>query len=391
MALQFTDALELGKPRRTKEGYMAVRARAARAGVYDYLGREVDPEGRHFAADQVVKVYRPESEVFATDAVHSFLMKPITDDHPSVAVTADNWKTHAKGVNAGALRDGQYLAFDLVIMDRSAIEAVDAGKKQLSNGYGCEVEIGDGVAPDGTAYQATQRALRGNHVALVRAGRAGPECRIGDASHDGGNRIFESCDAATVILAPIEDQETNTMPHTLIIDGLQVPNVSDEAKAAIEKLQGQTAAAIAAKDAAETTVAALTADKAGLEVKVTALEQAVKDAKVTPAQLRDAAKAYDKLVADAKRLAPAFTITDAMDEPAIRKGVVAAKLGDRAKDYDDAAVSIAFDTLAAQLGDATTGGGTTVITAPLTADADKAVQDARAEMLADLRGEKKAA
>ena len=36
------------------------------------------------------------------------------------------------------------------------------------------------------------------------------------------------------------------MPHILIVDGLQVPNVSDEAKACIEKLQGQ----LTAKDTA---------------------------------------------------------------------------------------------------------------------------------------------
>jgi hypothetical protein len=47
---------------------MVVRARAARAGIYDYIGREVDPKGKTFAADQVVKVYRSEDEVFAPTA-----------------------------------------------------------------------------------------------------------------------------------------------------------------------------------------------------------------------------------------------------------------------------------------------------------------------------------
>jgi hypothetical protein len=79
----FADRLTIGDRRRTKEGYLAVRARAARAGIYDYLGREVDPEGKHFRTDQVVKVYRPETEVFAKDSVHSFMLKPITDNHPT--------------------------------------------------------------------------------------------------------------------------------------------------------------------------------------------------------------------------------------------------------------------------------------------------------------------
>jgi hypothetical protein len=340
MQIQFADALELGKPRRTREGYLAVRAKAARAGVYDYLGREVDPEGKHFSADQVVKVYRPEDEVFATDAVHSFLMKPITDEHPSQPVTADNWRQHAKGVNAGALRDGQYLAFDLVVMDRAAIEAVDAGKKQLSNGYACDLAFESGTTPLGDAYDAVQRQIRGNHIALVRAGRAGPECAIAD----GGKQKFEICDAATVILTALEDQETPTMPHTLIIDGLQVPNVSDEAKAAIEKLQGQITGLTADKAAAEKQVGELTATVQTKDGEIAGLNAKLKDAEVTPAKLQLLADARAKVVAAAQALQPGIVV-DGKTDAEIRKEAVGAKLGDAAKDMSDAAIEGAFAAL----------------------------------------------
>jgi hypothetical protein len=367
------DRLELGQPRRTKEGYLAVRAKAARAGVYDYRGREIDPEGQHFAADQVVKVYRPEDEVFDTESVRSFLLKPITNDHPAQPVTADNWKTVAKGVNAGAMRDGEYLAFDLVLMDAGTIDAVESGKKQLSNGYQCELEVGDGTAPDGTAYQATQRRIRGNHVAIVDKARAGAECRIGDAE-------CVSADAVDLLAKLLTDQRTYQpennsgnnppdarretsnpsgevhlsqdgglkMPHTLIIDGLQVPNVSDEAKAAIEKLQGQLnderTGRAADKTALETQVATLTTDKATLEAKVTTLEKQVEDSKITPTMLRDAAKAFAITAGKAKALG--VDVTDDMDEPAIMKAVVTAKLGDAAKDWTDIQIAASFATLA---------------------------------------------
>lgn len=367
----FADKLTLGTPRRTREGYLAVRAKAARAGIYDYLGREIDPEGKHFAADQVVKVYRPEDEVFAADSVHSFLLKPITDDHPAEPVTAADWAKKAKGVNAGAMRDGEYLAFDLVLMDADTIAKVEAGKRELSNGYQSQITIAtDGKHPDGTACDAWQSAIRGNHVAIVKAGRAGHECRIGDVA---------TCDAATVELLerlldgqtyaetdvgdknpksnarreasgpggggnPTQDGEVK-MPHVLIIDGLQVPNVSDEAKAAIEKLQGQVTAANDAKAKAETDLAKAVTDAAAKETKIADLLLQVEDAKVTPAMLREAGKTYQAVVDKATALG--VKVEDDMDEAAIMKAAVTAQVGDASKDWNDEQIAISFATLKA--------------------------------------------
>lgn len=361
----FADKLTLGTPRRTREGYLAVRAKAARSGVYDYRGIEVDPEGKRFKADEIVKVYRPENEVFNKDSVHSFLLKPITDDHPSEPVTADNWKAHAKGVNAGAMRDGEHLAFDLVVMDASAIDAIDKGKKELSNGYGCDLSFEDGVAPDGEAYQAVQRNIVGNHIALVRAGRAGPECRIGDAAPCDrmpqdplGELMWKMIndvlgDERTYNPNPNDNKNNPTnagrqsgdfkMPHTLMIDGLQVPNVSDEAKAAIEKLQGQVRASDEAKTKVETDLATAKTDLAARDAEIVNLKKSVEDAKVTPAQLRDQAKAYAQVCDKAKALKVEFA--EDADAETIKKAVVDAKMGDTAKDYDAKQVAAAFDVL----------------------------------------------
>lgn len=377
--VQFTDRLTIDRAHRTKDGYLRVVAKAARSGIQQYLGREVDPEGKHFAADQVVNVYRPPEEVFAADSVASFIGKPVTDDHPSVPVTAANWRDHSRGVIGGAVRDGEWLRFDLALMDAGTIEKVDAGKRELSNGYACDVSIESGITPAGEAYDAVQRKIRGNHVAVVDRARAGSEARISD----GGNDLFQTCDAATVILNPIDALEEKPVPKMIILDGLKV-DLSDEAavEAAITKLQGQVTAANDAKAKAETDLADATTKLAAAEVKVTSLEQAVADAKVTPAQLREAGKAYDKLVADAKRLAPALAITDAMDEDAIRKAVVDAKLGDKAKDYDAGKVAIAFDTLSAALADVDTK-HEPIGTPLVAADAEKLFADAQQKARAE--------
>jgi hypothetical protein len=370
MSLQFTDTLELGKPRRTKDGYLAVRAKAARTGVYQYAGREVDPDNAHGLRDlATVNVLRDEKTVFDAAAAHSFIGKPITDDHPSEAVNASNWKDHARGTIMGAKwEEGGYLAFDLLLTDGAAIAKVDAGKRELSNGYAAELEFGDFAAADGTNCQARQTSIVGNHIALVDRGRAGPECRISD----GGNELFQTCDAAPVILSNLDAPEEKPVKK-IMIDGLQVDLYDVAAvEVAIGKVQGQLTTALADKATAETQVATLTTDKATLEAKVTTLEKQVADAKLTPQQLRDAAAAFARTTDKAKALG--VTVTDSMDEPAIMKAVVLAKVGDAAKDWNDAQVTASFETLTK---DAKPTGGAQPIHTPIIV-ADAANKEAQA-------------
>lgn len=344
----FTDHLVLDAhaPRRTSDGYLAVRAKAARVGVYQYTGREVDPDNAHGLRDQAsVNVLRDEAAVFEPRAVRSFIGKPITNGHPTEAVNSGNWKQHSDGVVMGAIRDGDHLAFDLLLMDGAAIAEVEqaiadekagkapTGSVQLSNGYGASLQFGDFVAADGTKCPVRQDAITGNHVARVPAGRAGPEYRIGDAA---------ICDA---LPQPIFDSlTTQEKPvKTMLIDGLTVDvSNADTAVATITTLVAARDAATGKVTGLESQVAALTTDKATLEGKVKDLT----DAKPTPAQLRDAAKAYALVVDKAK--ANGVAVTDAMDEAAIIKATVLKHLGtmaDSAKEWTDAQFASSFAML----------------------------------------------
>jgi hypothetical protein len=407
----FADRLTLDAPRLTRDGYLVTRARAARTGFYSYDGAELDPDNAHGLRDAgMVNVLRDDATVFDAAAVRSFIGKPVTDDHPTAPVTAANWKDYARGIVMGAMRDGDYLAFDLMLTDADAIKKVQDGKRELSNGYSATLAFGDFKAPDGTPCVARQTALVGNHCAIVGLGRAGPECRIADSAvcesipvvledsvekatsflkkavalhekHMNGTapttgatgeksqmKMMEQMKAA---LAELEGKESGTkmadertyspptnphktgstnngdgrMPHTLIIDGLQVTEVSDQAKAAIEKLQGQAAAAIQAKDAADTKVGELTAAVSTKDGEIAALTQKVKDAEISPAQLEKLVADRSALIAQAKAIDPNI-VTDGKTEGEIRKAVVSTKLGDAAKDMNDGAIGGAFAVLA---------------------------------------------
>jgi len=372
---------------------MAVRARAARTGVYQYAGAEIDPNNEHGLRDTaVVNVLRDESEVFDERAVRSFIGKPITDDHPSQPVTADNWRTHARGTIMGAMRDGEYLAFDLMLTDAPTVAKVNAGKRELSNGYACDVEFGDFTAADGTKCAARQTNITGNHIALVGRGRAGPTCRIGDAAicdalpialEDGAKEAAAWLKKAIALhekhmngsapttgkegeksqmlmmeqmknaLAELEgggmksgmkmdcypfhihDQEKPV--KTMVIDGLTVDvGNADTAEATIKTL-------LAGRDTANASLATAQTDLAAKDTQIATLtteKKALEDAKPTPAQLRDAAKAYAQVVGKAKAIG--VDVTDAMDEGAIMKAAVAKVMGDTAKDWNDAQIAASF-------------------------------------------------
>ena len=330
-----TDKLTFDAPKRTKEGYMAVRARAAKSGVYDYMGYEVDPTGTKFAPNDTVKVYRPEDEVFDAASVRSFIMRPITNDHPTEAVTADNWAKLAKGVVAGAIRDGDHLAFDLVFMDAATISDIENGKRELSNGYGVELTFGDGVAPDGTAFNATQHSITGNHVALVDRGRAGPTCAIAACDAISADQINQ--------LQANGDSGMTTKPVKITIDGAShTVELSDAAAILVGQMQTTIDRQTTELATAQTAVGTHLATISTKDGEIAGLTQKLKDA--TAVDLDAMLADRDAVVTAAKAIFPTLDAKGKTIE-AVRKEAVSAKLGDAAKDMDDNAIRGAFAAL----------------------------------------------
>ena len=297
--------------------------------MYQYAGREIDPDNTHGLRDTaVVNVLRDESAVFDERAVRSFIGKPITDDHPSQPVTADNWRTHARGTIMGAMRDGEYLTFDLMLTDATTVAKVNGGKRELSNGYACDVEVGDFTAADGTKCQARQKpgSIIGNHVALVDRGRAGSDCAICDALP---SNLFDTL-------------KTEKPVKTMVIDGLTVDMANaDTAIATCDTLKTQRDEARGKVTTLETQAVTDAATIVAKDAEIAKLTKALADAKPTLQQLRDAGKAF--AVIEAKAKANGVTVTDAMDEAAIMKAVVDKAMPVNA--YEGEHVRIAFDAL----------------------------------------------
>lgn len=328
--MNFIDKVTLPGVRRTEDGYAVANVPVARTGIQDYAGYEVGRPDLNR-----VSVYRPPETVFADSYLASMTHKPVTDDHPSEAVTADNWASVAKGWTGETVQkdEARGLVFvPMMMADAALIDKMEAGKREVSVGYSCELVWEDGIAPDGARYQAKQTNARVNHVAVVDRGRAGHTCRVGDNWQ------------------PIDDnKEPVVATKTITFDGLPV-EVTDAAEAVIRKLEGARDALNTELKAAVADTATLTADKAKLEGEVAALKVALDEAKLTPDKLAKMVTDRAALIDMAKKIAPDENF-DNDDEMAIKKKAVAKKMGDKMPATDEA-IAGAFDVLALTATDA---------------------------------------
>jgi hypothetical protein len=159
-----------GEFKRTPQGFLRVNARLSKTGIFDY---------------QSTREYRGAEEVFRTDSLESLCGAPVTDRHPSESsdqsfLTPSNVKSHMVGITQSVERDGDYLKGSLLIFHEDTIKAIERGDlKEISLGYRCEVDPTPGTH-NGEAYDAIQKNIIINHVALGPKGwgRAGPDCAI---------------------------------------------------------------------------------------------------------------------------------------------------------------------------------------------------------------------
>ncbi len=169
MALRF-DIGTLRPPKRMKNGMLRADGLLTRTGVFEYLNSD----------GSLRREYRPPEEVFHQDSMESFALAPFTDGHPPEVVTAENARKYAVG-SIGELvrRDGRdHLAASVVVFDSQTIAKMEAGQVQLSCGYEVDLDETPGVTPEGERFDAIQRNIRGNHVALVAQARAGDSARV---------------------------------------------------------------------------------------------------------------------------------------------------------------------------------------------------------------------
>jgi hypothetical protein len=199
--------IKVGDVTITNLGYMiAANVPVARTGVQEYNALELGLD----ASMKTVRLYRPPEEVFAAASMATLDKQPVTFYHPEHGVDSSNFKAEAVGRVYTPSQAGDFLSVErFEVNDKSTVEAVAFGVKEVSCGYSFTLDMKGGTTPAGEQYDGVQRNIEHNHVAIVYAGRCGAGCAIGDCACSGSPR-------------PNHDNHTETNTMKINVGGIDI-------------------------------------------------------------------------------------------------------------------------------------------------------------------------
>lgn len=212
----------------------------SRSGIFQYLGKSIGAD----EPDRLYNVYRPADELSDPEAIESFKMLPLVDDHTMLGTNEQGYTpAEMKGVHGitgeeVVFKDG-VLYTNLKIFSQTLYDMVQQGKNNLSLGYRCVYEKASGVF-NGQAYDYIQRKLRGNHLALVKEAR----CAVAVLDH---HITFDHFDLTRGedTMTPEEEKKAKEAADAAAVKAAKDAEEAETAK------KEKEAADKAAKDAAE--------------------------------------------------------------------------------------------------------------------------------------------
>ena len=166
------DGRPLTKAQFTPEGYLDDRPILTSVGIFEYA----NPDG------SVRRELRLPEEVFAPESLESYRGKPIIITHDAGLIDKDNVSDEQIGtILTNGYRSGDDVRAEIFIHDTDKMK--DSGLKELSLGYNLDLDETPGEY-NGQPYDAIQRNIRINHLALVANARAGEQARLNIDSRD---------------------------------------------------------------------------------------------------------------------------------------------------------------------------------------------------------------
>lgn len=224
---------------RTAEGFIRDAPVIGRTGLMSYIN-----------ADGTERIeYRPPEEAFAADSLASIQGKPITVGHKAMVNSGNAAIVQPIGtVLTAGRQDGDAIKADIVIYD------LPTKARELSCGYSLDLDETPGTTPDGHHYDAIQRNIRYNHLAVVTRGRAGiarlnmdGDQEFGEEPHEGGTKNMEKIrldsgieyDAAPEVKVAYEKLKADAEKAKANMDALQAKY--DAAQSDLEKAKKNAA------------------------------------------------------------------------------------------------------------------------------------------------------
>ncbi|EMB3081673.1 DUF2213 domain-containing protein [Providencia rettgeri] len=262
----------------------------SKVGVFDYLGAEIGAP----VPDKIYRVLRPPEELASEETINSFKLTPFIIEHEMLGKHAT--PAEKKGIQGvigeNVYFDPPYLRANIKIFSDVALSNIDSGKIDLSPGYRSKYEFTSGIY-EGQHYDAIQRHLRGNHLALVDEGRTGPDVAVQDhlvitidtkelirmneeenkekQTADEGAFTAEQVTALKSIIAEVIAQTQSSTDENLEEEKKSTDADPEEEQKAEEAV---AAAEVAAEEATTGTPEAVEAAEVAIETAVEAIEEA---------------------------------------------------------------------------------------------------------------------
>lgn len=150
----------------TPEGYFRDSPILTSTGIFEYA----NPDG------SIRRELRLPEEVFDSESLASYQGKPIIITHDAGLIDTRNVDKEQIGtILTKGYEDGDDVRADIVIHNTDAMK--NSHLRELSVGYSLDLEEKSGVWK-GQHYDAIQRNIRANHLALVCKARAGDQARL---------------------------------------------------------------------------------------------------------------------------------------------------------------------------------------------------------------------
>lgn len=176
-------ALDADSRRRIDDnGFMHVESsHITKEQVVPYRGLEIPGwEKLGLDPDRIYSGYRPAEEL--EKALHTFNGLPIMLMHHTVSANNPKKEYQVGSMATNAVWNAPYVDNGMIFTDAVGIEAVRNGTcREISCAYQYDPDFTPGVF-NGVPYDFVMRNLRGNHVAIVEEGRAGPDVVVADSS-----------------------------------------------------------------------------------------------------------------------------------------------------------------------------------------------------------------
>ena len=315
-------------------GYLRCDGRLTRVGVFPYR----QPDG------SVRRELRLPQDVFDAESMSSFGLVPLTNNHPSEMLDSRNTGRYQVGTITALRADDEFIAASIQVTDAKSIEDIESGKRSLSCGYNCDLEFTPGVTHgipgvrDGLTYDAVQKNIRGNHVAIVSKGRAGSQAELRLDAED-AVLVTDDDDSTGAESAPPKTRKVNKMK----LDGVDY-EMSDQAEQAVglalEKRDEQIITITAKADSATGDLSKEKARADKLDEEKTEL-QAKFDEAIDPATVQAKVDSRVELITKAKPMIAEedHAKLDTMTDAEIRLAVVETRVpeGFDVKKLDDEA------------------------------------------------------